>query len=187
MQKNGKMMPCKYCGKKVYIFKARQKSFKYCSRYCHGKAILSTPENQARIKHPVGKNHPRWKGGTINKERGYKIICLKGKQVYEHRYVMEQYLGRKLNCYENVHHINGIKTDNRIENLEILSRSKHTKQNPKKKNPLRFVKCLNCNKIFYAKKIDVVFCSQLCWYKYPYKKSDKITSRRQEMVKNIIR
>ena len=42
-----------------------------------------------------------------------------------HRQVMEDYLQRKLSSNELVHHINGDKTDNRIENLEIISRAKH--------------------------------------------------------------
>lgn len=46
----------------------------------------------------------------------YKAIRRNGKKYDEHRYIMEQYLGRKLEQDEVVHHVNEDKTDNRIEN-----------------------------------------------------------------------
>lgn len=46
---------------------------------------------------------------------------------YEHRMIMETYLKRKLSFNEDVHHLNGNKKDNRIENLIVLTKSEHGK------------------------------------------------------------
>jgi hypothetical protein len=54
-----------------------------------------------------------------------RLIWREGKKVRAHRWIMEQHLGRKLETYEHVHHINGDPLDNRIENLTVLPSKEH--------------------------------------------------------------
>jgi HNH endonuclease len=62
----------------------------------------------------------RLKGtGTISKRDGYVFHQSGGKARLEHRLVMEQHIGRPLLPEESVHHKNGIRHDNRPENLEL--------------------------------------------------------------------
>lgn len=73
-------------------------------------------------------------GLTINRsyqyisQQGYIICCEDRSHKYElHRKIMEDYIGRKLNSNEIVHHKDGNKLNNDINNLEILTRSEHIK------------------------------------------------------------
>ena len=75
-----------------------------------------------------GENHPNWKGGRYQGTNGYIFLRVAlGKYRLEHRVVLEAHLGRPLSKAEHVHHRNGNKTDNRPENLELVSPEGHTK------------------------------------------------------------
>jgi hypothetical protein len=69
----------------------------------------------------------------IRKWYKYKRPSIGGKKTLYHRIVMEEFIGRKLNQDEVVHHKNGDTMDNRIENLELMQRIDHLKMHGRKR------------------------------------------------------
>ena len=66
---------------------------------------------------------------TVYKDKslgGYNYIKLNGKRKKLSRYLLEKKIKRKLTPYEIVHHKNGVKDDDRIDNLEIMNKEGHT-------------------------------------------------------------
>jgi hypothetical protein len=109
---------------------SKQKKCKDC-----GKILKENRANFCRSCSKKGKRNPmfgrqalNFKGGTKNKD-GYRLYSKKmngtWKLVYAHRFIMEQFLGRKLKRNEIIHHKDGNKLNNEISNLEIMTQVQH--------------------------------------------------------------
>ncbi len=72
-----------------------------------------------------GEKHGRWKGGKVLRKDGYILVEENGERQLEHRKVMEIELRRRLRSDEHVHHLDGNKSNNSINNLIVLSRQDH--------------------------------------------------------------
>lgn len=106
-------IPCSFCG--IMILRRQSRLAQFANAYC---------SQQCRSGNGIGRNRAKPVGTTRLTDQGYlEEKTADGSWVRQHRLVMEHRIGRPLWPDENVHHKNGDRADNRIENLELWSKS----------------------------------------------------------------
>ena len=126
-------MECAACGKTMRKWKSSVMRAKWpltCSKKCRAKRMRR-------------EGNRSWKGGTwVEKRNGYRLLACHHlgledqallpkpmpREYLEHRLVVAKNLGRALSRHEHVHHRNGVKDDNRIENLVLMDWSVHSRE-----------------------------------------------------------
>lgn len=184
-KKSGENRKCINCGKNRYFkqYEIKYNSCKFCSKKCY-------------LDFSFGENNNNWKGGITLDKRGYVLLNRPehpknhNNYVYEHILVMEKHIGRYLTDIEEVHHINGNKGDNRIENLFLCSNhGVHMKLEAGWKliDGKWFKTCLNCKRElevnlnnFYQRKTGkfigkfISFCKDCCAYKKKKERKERL-------------
>jgi hypothetical protein len=114
-------IPCILCGKTIGAHAKKCKS-------CESKTRIRTKEWNNKIRDSqLGSRNSNWmpNGSKYLTTKGYTKIKINDTYIFEHRFVLEKYI--KLSSKNEVHHINGIRTDNRVENLMVFKdKSSHT-------------------------------------------------------------
>ena len=117
--RTGEMRKCEHCGTEMYVsgWEIQRGVHKFCSSQCKGNG------SKGKIT-GIGSRY-KTKDGYIHLYFPSHPSANVNGHILEHRLVAEQKYGRQLNKNEHVHHINGVKDDNRPENLEVVTASSH--------------------------------------------------------------
>lgn len=124
---------CVDCGKERWVWLLRGEPLSTRCHLCGN----NTESHKTRLRNnSIGEKSVRWKGGRQKTTSGYIEVLLypddfffsmtrNHRYIAEHRLVMAKHLGRCLHSWEIVHHKNGIKDDNRLENLQLIGEGQH--------------------------------------------------------------
>ena len=123
-------LACNRCKEERWVRYAPSRNTAMC-RNCYN-------QNREELAHRGADSHA-WKGGRVSKKGGYVAVHIEkdnrffdmadsNHYIPEHRLIVAQSLGRCLEKDEHIHHKNGVRKDNRLENLELQTPSEHTPQ-----------------------------------------------------------
>lgn len=147
--KTGRYRPCEHCGQDFWVIPAEEDRAKFCSATCRdtshrvgteirtcegcgadfvfnltmekwnaGRFCSKTCMHSYRKAQSIGRTKKTGDGYIVVRQPDHPAAHKSG-WVFQHRLVMEGMIGRQMLPNENVHHINGIRDDNRPENLEL--------------------------------------------------------------------
>ena len=124
------LFTCPECGVERYTRATNE--HKFCNSCVKLGREFSEEVRQGRSERMKGENNINWKGGRGRTSQGYIVLRLPDSpyanasgNVYEHRKVAAENLGRPLRPHEEVHHIDEDKTNNEWENLVVCSGTMH--------------------------------------------------------------
>ena len=114
---------CKHCGGKKDFYAEMCRCCRVSRNECH-----------KPLQGITGPNHPTWKGGRRKDREGYLQTYAplhpwprRGGYVREHVRIVEIHIGRRIKPNENVHHVDGDRGNNALGNLQLLTKSEHSR------------------------------------------------------------